>query len=73
MTYNDAREKQYEAEVRRNAFRLGVEIRAENGQSFLVEEGRTRLLCRPDLPKRFWYETWLALKQRYPLLPKFIR
>ena len=73
MTYNDAREKQYEREVRRNAYRLGIGIRVENGECFLVEEGRAHPLCRPDLPKRFWYETWLALKRRYPLLPKFIR
>ena len=73
MSPSEDREKSYEAEVRRNVYRLRVELLIEDGAAYLVSGGDRELLCRPLMAKRFWYETWLALKEKHGDLPQFIR
>ena len=41
--------------------------------AYLVSGSDRELLCRPLIEKRFWYETWLALKEKHGDLPQFIR
>jgi hypothetical protein len=73
MSHSEDREKWYEAEVRRNAYRLRIELLVEDGAAYLASDGDRELLCRPLIAKRFWYETWLALKKNSGNLPQFIR
>jgi hypothetical protein len=71
--HSEDRETWYEAEVRRNAYRLRVEVLVEGGAAYLVSGSDRELLCRPLVTKRFWYETWLALKGKHGDLSQFIR
>jgi len=73
MSHNEDREEWYEAEVRRNAFRLQAELLVDDGAAYLASGGDRQLLCRPLIAKHFWYETWLALKEKHGDLPQFIR
>jgi len=73
MSHSEDRELSYEAEVRRNVYRLHVELAVEDGAAYLVSGSDRELLCRPLIEKRFWYETWLALKEKHGDLPQFIR
>ena len=73
MSHSEDREASYEAEVRRNVYRLGAKLLVDEGAAYLVVGNDRELLCRPLIVKRFWYETWLALKERHGDLPQFIR
>ena len=73
MSHSEEREKWYEAEVRRNLYRLRVQLEVEDGAAYLASGGDRELPCRPIVAKRFWYETWLALKEKHGDLPQFIR
>ena len=72
-THNEDRETWYEAEVMRNAYRLRAKVDVLDGASYLTCGGERALLCRPLIAKRFWYETWFALKAKHGDLPQFIR
>ena len=70
-SYNELREKDYETSVRNDAFRARVKIEIDGDAAFLVADGSRELLCRPQIAKRFWYETWQAFKKRYSGTPGF--
>ena len=72
-SHNEEREQSYESEVRRNAYRLRIEVQVEDGIAYLISEGKREILCKPLIAKKFWYETWLALKARCGDLPDFIK
>jgi hypothetical protein len=63
-TYNDKRERSYEKEARDTAWKMGKEIEVDSEAAYLVANGGRELLCRPTVPKHFWYEAWLAIKGR---------
>jgi hypothetical protein len=44
------------------AWRHGIVVRAEGDTAFLDTNEGSKVICRPDDQKRFWYRTWLALK-----------
>lgn len=71
LTYSEERELWYERDVRNNAYRARVELEIDAGAVFLLAGGDRNLLCRPLVPKRFWYETWLAFTTRYSGTPGF--
>jgi hypothetical protein len=68
---NEQREKDYETSVRNDAYRAHVAIEVADGAAYIVAGGSRELLCRPEIAKRFWYETWLAFKRRYAGTPGF--
>ena len=70
-SYNEIREKDYETSVRNDAFRARVQLLLEDGAAYIVVDGHRDLLCRPQIAKRFWYETWQAFKRRYGDTPGF--
>jgi hypothetical protein len=71
-SYNEERERWYQAEVRNNARHLHLAVEADDGTIYLVAGEERELLCRPRIANRFWYDTWLALKQSRGDLPYFI-
>lgn len=73
MAEREDREAHYQSEVMRNAYRLRVAVELVDGATYLVRGTERVLLCRPLAAKNLWYETWLALKERYGDLPQFIR
>lgn len=73
MAERQDREAHYQSEVMRNAYRLRLTVEFVDGAMYLVRGSERALLCRPLASKNLWYETWLALKERYGDLPQFIR
>jgi len=71
VSYNEIREKDYETSVRNDAFRARVQLELEEGAAYIVVDGARDLLCRPQIAKRFWYETWQAFQRRYRSTPGF--
>jgi hypothetical protein len=68
---NEQREKDYETSVRNDAYRARVAVEVANGAAYIVNGESRELLCRPEISKRFWYETWLAFNKRYAGAPGF--
>ena len=69
-SFHDDREKSYWHSAQDIAFRVGCRIDIEGLSAYLVSDGGRELLCQPTRPKKFWYETWLELKKRYPSLDR---
>lgn len=70
---NQEKEEQYESEVHRNLYRLKLKILIEEGDVYLITDENKELLVTPFDPKSFWYETWLALYEKYSDFPQFIK
>jgi len=49
MSHREDREKWYEAEVRRNAYRLRAELLIEDATAYLASGGDRQFLCRLQL------------------------
>jgi len=62
----DRREKWYRQQCDEIAWREGIVIRAEGDDAYIDTNEGSRLLCQPRRPKKFWNETWLALKHSRP-------
>jgi hypothetical protein len=52
------------------AYRAGYALVEIDGASWLKSECEQNLVCQPDDPQRLWYQTWLALDERYPALSR---
>ena len=70
---NQEKEEHYESEVRRNAHRLRMDVSVEGDSVYLSVNGSKDFLAKPFNTKQFWYETWLALSDKYGDFPQFIQ
>jgi hypothetical protein len=61
---NDRLELSCKEKVAAAAQRLGIQVHVEGHVVFVQREGKREVLCLPAVPKRFWQETWLALRER---------
>ena len=62
------REGRYRAESEDIAFRAGAQLLERGSDVLIVIADTEELLVSPSKPSRTWYESWLALRDRFPHL-----
>jgi hypothetical protein len=68
--FTDQRERDYWHMAQDIAFRAGASLVMRDGATWLLSEVDEQIVCEPQRPDRVWYETWLALNRRFPLLSR---
>ncbi len=59
------REGDYQSLAHDVASRAGVLLRQHEDDIYLADSESEELFVRASQPKRLWYETWLALQERF--------
>lgn len=68
--WSSEREDQYQRNCHDIAKRAGIGLVVRDSSVYVQEGALESLLVTAAKPKRLWYETWLALAERFPALAK---
>ncbi len=66
--FHDAREQRYWHSAQDIAFRAEARLELRGSEVYLIKEDTAEFISAPELPNKFWYETWLVLSERFPQL-----
>lgn len=66
--WSSTREEQYKADCYDIVFQYGDTLNMIDGAVYITKDSEQIKIAEPDKPSKFWYETWLAVKNFYGLL-----